>query len=81
MDQLEDSNSKLEQTSHKLRQDLLISNMAVNELQGSQDSVAELEKEVARLKDELRLKDERLVVQKRVSEDCAWNRCCSINIH
>ncbi len=78
---MEDSNSKLEQTSHKLRQDLLISNMAVNELQGSQDSVAELEKEVARLKDELRLKDERLVVQKRVSEDCAWNRCCSINIH
>jgi len=67
IDHLEEANSKLEQTSHKFRQELEISSMAVRELQCSQDTMAELEKEVGQLKDELRLKGERSMVQKRVS--------------
>lgn len=74
VDLLEEDKSKLEQTSHRLRQELEISNMAVKELQSSQDSAGELENEVDRLKDELRLKDERLVVLKKV---CVRVHVCS----
>ena len=67
VEQLEEDKSKLEQTSHQLRQELEISTMAVKELQSTQDSTGELEKEVECLKDELRLKEERHMVLKRVS--------------
>ena len=66
VEHLEEVNAKLEQTSHKLGQELQISSMAVRELQDSQDTMAELEKDVGQLKDELRLKEEKFMVQKKV---------------